>query len=457
VLRVQLTCLGKGQFEDLSLGRLRFYLKGDAALSSALYEMLFCHTRDVAILSGDDQHHDYLHPGAILPVGFNDEEAVLPYPAQAHPGYRLLSEYFSFPSKFHFFDLDLGGARSSLRGREVSLLFMLDRAPEVGITVGRDNFALGCTPIINLFPKTTEPIRLDHRSLEYRLVPDKRRERTTEVHSVISVSATSPSDGQTREFLPFYSYNHAMDGDGHKAFWHARRRPSFNRDISGSEMYLSFHDLDFNPATPPAQTIYARTLCSNRELATQLRAGTSLQTEQPSPLHDITCLTQPTEPVQPPLRGATLWRLISHLSLNHLSLSEGGRDARDALREILNLYDFSDHASTRQQIAGLYKMETRKVVRRVGADAWRGFCRGTEVTIEFKEDNYVGSSVFLMGMVLSRFLALYASVNSFTQLRIRRSANRDVWGERRGGGGWEEQREGETQECPPTVGERIVL
>jgi type VI secretion system protein ImpG len=367
-----------------------------------------------------------------------------------------LSEYFSFPSKFHFFDLDLGDPKTRLCGRDVSLLFMLDHVPADNLPLGSENFALGCTPIINLFTKTTEPIRLDHRSLEYRLVPDKRRERTTEIHSVLSVSSTSPGDGLPRDFQPFYSYNHAMDSDDHKAFWHARRRSSLNRDIAGSELYLSFHDLDFKPTDPPVKTVYARTLCTNRELATQLQAGTNLQTEEPSPQFGISCLTKPTQPVQPPLRGETLWRLISHLSLNHLSLSEGGRDARDALREILKLYASSDQPSTRQQIAGLVEMETRQVVRRIGNDAWRGFCRGTQVTIEFDEDNYVGSSVFLMGAVLSRFLALYASVNSFTQLRIRRRARREVWGERCGGG-WEEQREGDTPECPPMAGGRIAL
>ena len=436
VLRLKLKVLG-GALADLELKRLRLYLSGDPALAGTLYELLFSHVRGVALLPEGEAQPVHLPAGSILPVGFRDEEDVLPYPAQSHPGYRLLQEYFAFPEKFHFFDLDNLDAHR--RGSTLDILFLLDRMPAEYLPVSRETFSLGCTPIINLFRKTTEPIRLDHRTHEYRLVADKRRERTTEVHSVLNVSATSTADERTRYFEPFYSYNHALDGAEHKAFWHARRQPSLNRDIPGSEVFLSFLDLDFKPARAPLDTVYAHTLCTNRELATQLPAGAALQIEEQAPLFGISCLTKPTQPAQPPLRGAALWRLVSHLSLNHLSLSEG-RESLSALREILKLYSSTDRPSTQQQIMGITGMECRKVVRRVGRDAWRGFCRGVEITLEFDEEKYVGSGAFLLGAVLDRFFALYASVNSFTQLRIK-----------------SRQREGVWKEWPPAAGEKIIL
>src|SRR5947199_7961178 len=281
VLRLKLKVLG-GALADLELKRLRFYLSGDAALAGALYELLFSHVRGVALLPEGEAQPVHLPPGSILPVGFRDEEDVLPYPAQSHPGYRLLQEYFAFPEKFHFFDLDHLDAHR--RGSTLDILFLLDRLPAEYLPVSRETFSLGCTPIINLFRKTTEPIRLDHRSHEYRLVPDKRRERTTEVHSVLSVSATSAADERTRYIEPFYSYNHALDGAEQKAFWHTRRQPSLNRDIHGTEVFLSFLDLDFKPTRPPADTVYAQTLCTNRDLATQIQAGAGLQIEDQAPL-----------------------------------------------------------------------------------------------------------------------------------------------------------------------------
>ncbi|MDT7809034.1 MAG: type secretion system protein ImpG, partial [Acidobacteriota bacterium] len=354
-----------------------------------------------------------------------------------HSGYRLLHEYFAFPAKYHFFDLD--NLDLCLRGRELDILFLLDKIPAGAGFVGPDNFVLGCTPVINLFRKTTEPIRLDHRTTEYRLVPDKRRERTTEVHSILSVSASSNANDETRRFEPYYSYSHAADGGRDRAFWHARRAVSLNKDISGTEVFLSFLDLDFKPSLPPAQTVYAHTLCTNRELASQLPAGAALQIEEQAPLFGISCLTKPTMPTQPPLRGETLWRLVSHLSLNHLSLSEGP-DGLSALREILKLYSPANSPSAEQQIAGIHSMECRRIVRHVGRDAWRGFCRGTEITLEFDEELYVGGGAFLLAAVLERFFALYASVNSFTELHIKSLQREGVW-----------------KKWPPTVGEKMVL
>ena len=436
VLRLKLRC-DAGYLSELELKRLRFYLDGEAGLLGALYELLFCNVVDVVALTGSEARPVRLPRGSILPVGFGDDEDVLPYPRQSHPGYRLLQEYFAFPAKYHFFDLD--NLDLCRRGRELDILFLLDKIPAGAEFIGPGNFVLGCTPIINLFRKTTEPIRLDHRTAEYRLVPDKRRERMTEVHSILSVSASSNAEDETRRFEPFYSYSHAMDGGGGRAFWHARRAASLNQDIPGTEVFLSFLDLDFRPTDPPAQTVYAHTLCTNRELAAQLPAGAALQIEEQAPLFGISCLTKPTLPAQPPLRGETLWRLVSHLSLNHLSLSEGP-DGLPALREILKLYSPEDSPSAEQQIAGLHSMECRRIVRHVGRDAWRGFCRGTEVTLEFDEEMYVGGGAFLLAAVLERFFALYASVNSFTQLRIK-----------------SRQREGVWKQWPPTVGEKIVL
>lgn len=436
ILRLKLTCL-TGTLQELSLKQLRFYLNGDPMLVNALYELLFSNVRHVAILPENGVHPVYLPPGSIKPVGFGLDEDVLPYPPQAHPGYRLLQEYFAFPEKYFFFDLDNLDRHGSTK--TIDLLIMLDRQPAEQLAVSHDTFALGCTPIINLFSKTTEPIRLDHRSLDYRLIPDKRRERTTEIHSILSVSASSNADDQTRNFEPFYSYNHHMEGKEHKAFWHSRRLPTQRKDVPGTEMFLSFLDLDFTPSQPPVQTVYAHTLCTNRELATQLPAGALLQTEEKAPLHRISCIFKPTLPLSPPIRGATLWRLISHLSLNHLSLSEG-RDGLTALREILKLYSFSDRPSTQQQIAGIREMTCRKIVRHMGTEAWRGFCRGTEVTLVFDEDLYVGSGAFMFSAVLSRFFALYAAINSFTQLNIK-----------------SRQREGIWKQWPPMAGEKTVL
>jgi type VI secretion system protein ImpG len=436
VLRLRLRALG-ATLEELSLRKLRFYLQGDAHLVSVLYELLFRHNAGVAILPEEGGRPVYLPPDSILPVGFEPDEDVIPYPAHALPAYRLLQEYFLFPEKFHFFDVDHVDA--CLSGKTLDILILLNRLPQDRLTVDRRTFCLGCTPIINLFRKTTEPIRIDHRQHEYRLEPDMRRERTHEIHSILSVSASSNPAEETRQVDGFYSFRHRVDGRVQKAFWYARRVPTGREDLPGTDILLSFADLDFNPKLPPEQVVYAHTLCSNRDFAGQLPPGVQLQTEDVAPLSRISCLGKPTLPVYPPLGGRTLWYLISNLSLNYLSLS-GGPGSLDALREILRLYSFSDQPSAHQQVQGIREMSCRRVTRRVGDEPWRGFCQGTEVTLVFDEGLYVGSGAFLLGSVLNRFLPLYASINSFTQLVIR-----------------SQQREGEWQRWGPRAGLQEII
>ncbi|HEU4387919.1 MAG TPA: type VI secretion system baseplate subunit TssF, partial [Blastocatellia bacterium] len=244
---------------------------------------------------------------------------------------------------------------------------------------------------------------------------------------------------QLKVFEPYYSYNHHADGQDQQSFWHARRLPTGRKDLPGTEMLLSFLDLDFKPSLPPNQTVFAHTWCTNRDLAEQLPAGASLQTEARAPLCGISCLTRPTAPIAPPMRGATLWRLISQLSLNHLSLGEEPQSLV-ALKEILRLYCPSDHPAVLQQIEGISEISCRRVVSHIGSEAWRGFCRGLEITVVFDEDLYVGCGAFLLGSVLNHFFALYASVNCFTQLVIRSKQQEGVW-----------------KKWPPMAGEKIVL
>ena len=352
---------------------------------------------------------------------------MLPHPPEAHQAYRLLQEYFTFPDKYLFFDL--GGLSGFGEGTRAELLILLDQrdAPAVGAR----NFRLGCTPVVNLFRRTSEPVRLDHTGTEYRLVPDLRFERSTEIHSVLGVAYTMNFEEESRHIQPFFSYTHAAGQRGDAAFWIAQREVSERADLTGTDLVLSFVDLNFDPARPAGQVVFADTLCTNRGVAEQIPAGTSFEIEIDLPVRRIECLTRPTRQLTPPLRGATLWRLVSHLSLNHLSLA-GGQDSNkggslDALREILRLYAGEGTATLDAQLQGLRGLETRRLMRRIAGSGGHGFCRGTEIVLDLDESQFIGTSAFLLGAVLSRFFALYAAVNSFTQLALTSRQRPGIW------------------------------
>jgi type VI secretion system protein ImpG len=402
------------------LPRLRLFLDGPPELTATLYEMLFANTVDVLLLDKSSSTPVSLGIGALKHVGFAPEESVLPCPPQAMPGYGLLQEYFSFRQKFLFFDVEnlsrRACAASSARSSSVlDLLFVLRDSPKQEPALSPRTFRLGCTPIINLFAKTSEPIRLDHYQLEYRLVADYRREATTEIHSISGVSASANPLEPSRTYAPFYSFRYAAAEQTSQAFWHSRRVKADRGDLLGTDIYLSFVDRLFQPAMPADQTVFAHTLCTNRWLASQLPERVALNIEESTPVLQISCLTKPTHPFYPHLDGPPLWRFISALSLHSASLMESTRGL-DGLREILRLFCFSEQAWTRQEIEGICEMHTRKVVHRSGSDAWRGFRRGTEVTFLFDPMNFRSSSALLLALVLRHFLGLYCSVNTFTQV-----------------------------------------
>ncbi|HEV7238633.1 MAG TPA: type VI secretion system baseplate subunit TssF [Thermoanaerobaculia bacterium] len=435
VLRLRLESLAD-PFEVLGVDKLRFYLHGDPVLVSRVYELMLRDTIRVAVVPHDAKSHSYLPKNSLAPVGLEDDEEVIPYPRHSHPAYRLLQEYFAFPEKFHF--VDVSGLAGRASGQSIDLLFLLDRASKRRLLLTPETFSLGCTPIANLYRKTTEPIRIDQRQIEYRLVGDMRKERTTEIHSIVAVSGSSNEAETSREYAPFYSFTHGMEMRKQKAFWHARRVPASREDLTGTDVLLSFRDLEFRPTFPPEEIVFAHTLCTNRELAVQLPADAKLQTDESIPA-SIVCVKKPTRPIDPPLGGQALWRLVSHLSLNHLSLTEE-RESLRALHEILGLYCFAESPAHWQQIRGIQAMAQRRIMRRAPQPDWKGFARGTEVTLNFNEENYAGSSAFLLASVLSRFFGLHASTNSFTQLVMTRVA-----------------REGESNRWPPMAGGRAVL
>ncbi len=441
VLRLVLRGLGRVGFADLAPPALRLHINAVPVAGGTLYEALLNQVREVAIRPvGQAQPTRTLPASCIRPVGFEPAEDVLPWDRHAHAAYRLIQEYFVFPEKFMFVDLE--GLGDLGDGAEAELLFLLATPPRRRLTLDARVFQLNCTPIINLFRRTTEPVRIDHTRVDYRLVPDSHRERATEIHSILKVSARSAFEDDSTTIQPFYAFDHAgppSDRPEPRAFWLARRQPTGRADLPGSDMVLSFVDLDVNPARPPTQLVFAHTLCTNRGVAAQLPVGAQLHAEVDAPLAGVACLSKPTRQLAPPFDGQTLWRLVSHLSLNQLSLA-GGEAGLRALREILLLYAAFDDATVRSQLAGLSGLACREVVRRIGTEAWRGFCRGIEIRLELDEDRFVGSHPFLLAAVLNRFFGLYAAVNAFTQLTLTSRQRDGVW-----------------KTWPPLAGDRIVL
>jgi type VI secretion system protein ImpG len=439
---IQLKTFNNLGLTQIGFDSLRFYLNGSHQHMYLLYELLFNNVAAIEVeTAGKDRKTEFisLSRDAIKPVGLDPDEVVIPASPRSFPGYLSLFEYFCFPEKFLFFDLHgLDKIKDLARSDTLDIWIYLDRPAKQGLIVNADTFCLNVAPAVNLFKKIAEPIRVERQLTEYRVVPDMRRQDATEVYSIDRVVSTSPSEpGKTFEIKPFYSLRHHLEEEEKRsAFWHMARQLSGKKGDNGTEVLLSFVDLDLKPTDPGVEILTVHTVCTNRDLPARLPFGDpsgDFSLETAGPVSKITCLIKPTLTRRPGLKGALQWRLISHLSLNYLSLVQGGEGA---LQELLRLYDFENTPSTAQQIGGIISVTSEHVTRRIE----RSFCRGIHVGITFDEDKFVGAGLFLFASVLERFLAQYVSINSFTQLEVKTL-----------------QRKEALKKWPPRNGKRILL
>lgn len=445
VIVIRLKTNNNLSFSKIGWEKLRFFINGPHQHVFNLYELLFnnvCHVECGSVDRQGVRKTISLKPDDIKPVGFSPDENIIPHSARTFPGYILLFEYFCFPEKFLFFDLH---GLEKIKGMNfydnLEICIYLNENIKSNLVINADTFSLNTTPAVNLFKRIAEPIRVDHRKTEYHVIPDIRRQEATEIFSIDKVTASSTSSpDKTFEFRPFYSLKHYLDDDeeGHglRAYWHIQRRFSEKKDDRGTEVYLSFTDLDFKATDPVAEILTLHITGTNRDLPSRLPFGDpngDFDMDTAAPLKCIHSLIKPTPVRRVSLGGALQWRLISHLSLNYLSIVNGGEDA---LKEILRLYDFDNSPSTRQQINGIISIRPQYITKRIG----HSFCRGVRVNMEFDEDKFVGSGIYLFASVLEMFLGQYISVNSFSQLAAKTIQRKEV-----------------LKTWPPRSGNRILL
>jgi type VI secretion system protein ImpG len=407
-LRLSLSCTGAHTFGGLPVERLRVRLAGSPVNSATLYDLLCAHSATTYVQLPDTPVQALA--GKPEPVGFSDTEALLPLEDGVHPAFRLLVEYFAFPEKFGFFDLPFRPPATA--GDRLDLLIGFTAAPGGRLSLHPHDFALGCSPALNLFARTSEPLRPDNTQREIRVSPDAHREASTEIYAVRKVRSVIGRD--VAEVPPYYGVEH---GTASPLYWHVRRVSGMHPSRPGSDMMLTFVDTRFVPASAPARTLTAELLCTNRHLAHTLEPGAALSFEHPGPVASVRIAHRPTRQVAASLDGSSRWRLASQFVLNHASIV-AGPEALQTLREMLELHNLAAGPSGQRQITGLSAVRSEPVVAHVGDDLWRGWRNGLKVSIELDGTHFVGASTVMFSGVLAHFFSLYASVNRFVHTSL---------------------------------------
>jgi type VI secretion system protein ImpG len=448
-VRLRLRALANLTFDAIEMDALRLFVSGLGSVGARLYAGLVGRTCGVVVRPVEDEPTP--NPGMapadarVHPAGFDAAEALIPYDHRSFQGYRLLHEYFAFPQRFMFIEVTgLRRALAQCRTPVADLILAMDAEdPALEGAVDASCLVPGCVPAINLFPRRADRIFVSERSSEFHVVVDRTRPADFEVYRVLGVTGYE-AGGQETVFRPFYS---SMDQDAEGvggAFFSTFRTPRViserekrsgrRSSYAGSEVYVSLVDASSAPYSMDLKQLAVETLCTNRDLPLLMPVGvgtTDFTLEIGAPVSSVRVVAGPTPPRASHAEGEFAWRLISHLSLNHLSLSDGPERAGPqagaaALREILRLYaDWSDPA-VRKQVEGVRSVRTQPVVRRVPTPGPIAFARGLEVTVTMDESAFEGSGCFLLGKVLEQFFARYVSLNSFTETVIRSTERGEI-------------------------------
>lgn len=392
--------------------RIRLYLAGGIPRGSDLYCHLMTNVAQVE-WSSPDGTPCILPASAIQPVGFGQEDALLHYPTQSFPAYRLLQEYFMLPEKFLFVDIE-GLERWTNRGRgsSFSLSLQLKQEPAVPVPIKQDSFLLFATPIINLFHHDAEPIRYDHRKSRYLIRPSGAKQKDYQIISVEKVSGFMQGTSREKAYISFQQFSPQYEA---LAVYNVSMARSVIDDSLETYISVAYPGVE---TAPVEEVLSLKLLCTNGALPENLGLGDICRHTSTSPeLLEFSNIRTATMNVQPPLGASILWRLLSHVSINLLTI-----DRPEALKTLLDLYIFTEGRdkaailANKKRVAGIESVEIQSVNRLMQGI----MARGIAITLHLKRENFAGiGDMYLFGSVLDRFLSWYSTINSFTFFTIR--------------------------------------
>jgi type VI secretion system protein ImpG len=453
-IMIRLQATGEKKLKELKLDRLPFFIRGADEIPISIYEQIFARGTHVVLQTPKGPSHiqEVLPASTIQRIGFRENEALLPRSPRSFEGYRLLKEYFACPQRFLFFELTgLAAAIQRSEGDRLEIVIALQSAePKLDNRIDANTFALFCTPVINLFSKRLDPILISDRFSEFHIVPERTRPIDFEVYQIQNVVGILARVNEEQRFEPFYL---ARDNESKLgAYYTVNRTPrvltakekKFGAisSYAGSEVFISLVDGEVAPYKRQLSQLSITALCTNRHLPIQLPISvgeSDLATELYSPVASIRWVVVPTLPIASTAEGDPSWRIISHLSLNYLSLLDAKEaEGAVALRDLLKLYVNPNDIFTLRQIDGIRSVTASPIVRRVTAAGPLTFARGLEVKVTIDEEAYEGSGIFVLGAVLAQFFARHVSINSFTETVII------------------SQRRGEVMRWPSLIGKRQI-
>lgn len=431
--------------KDIRVDELPIHILGSTNDSVSVYEQLFAATRRITIRYLDsfgDARFLSAPLDMLEQIGFGDNLGE--DDDRVFSGFNLLLDFFAFPDKFLGFRLK--GLRSLLARIDApafEVIFEFGSAvPRLQSVVRAEMFALYAVPIVNQFEMNCSRVPIRRKEHEHHVVPDRSRTLDFEAHQIVDVFAHYPGRKEKVPVFPLYSQPTENVRSSDALYYTARRLPrrrsteerrsGAQSAYAGTELFISLYEPSTLDDRERVRELSVRCLASNRHLADQLPVGEAgadfnLVEDTSISLRCVSAITKARESMVTLERrqssatpfGATHWKLITFLALNHLGIVDhDDKNPAGGLRELLSLFGDLSDMTVDQRIRGIEGVSSRPIVRRLKQKNGFNAARGIEITVTFDEKAFEGMGVFLLGAVLDRFFAEYSSINSFTETVI---------------------------------------
>jgi len=358
-------------------------------------------------------------------MGFNENESLLPVDQHTHHAYRLLIEYFCFPEKFSYLNLNLDFLKLLKEENlsfEVQIHLKLNLNDQAIIRnyseLNVANFKLFTSPVVNLFEKQAEPQKINHKNLEYPLMTDAHHPEFYQVYSIVEMNLIREKSNQDQvvyPILPFFAMSH-YHGDDIQFFYALNPTVLQNQYV---ETGYSIISKQLEPHSIKSDFVSCKLLCSNRELPHEAlgQSNNVLNLNDSTVARRALVLKRPTAPFQFEKNKNEQWRIISHLSLNTLALMKG--DAVSHIKELLELYNLPKSKENHLIIDAIKKIEFEITNKLVEAKPFPMFVRGVKVLMDVDVQVFRGHSLYIFSELISHIFNLKVQMNSFVDVFVR--------------------------------------
>ena len=358
-------------------------------------------------------------------MGFDENESLLPVDQHTHHAYRLLIEYFCFPEKFSYLNLNLDFLKLLKEENlsfEVQIHLKLNLNDQAIIRnyseLNVANFKLFTSPVVNLFEKQAEPQKINHKNLEYPLMTDAHHPEFYQVYSIVEMNLIREKSNQDQvvyPILPFFAMSH-YHGDDIQFFYALNPTVLQNQYV---ETGYSIISKQLEPHSIKSDFVSCKLLCSNRELPHEAlgQSNNVLNLNDSTVARRALVLKRPTAPFQFEKNKNEQWRIISHLSLNTLALMKG--DAVSHIKELLELYNLPKSKENHLIIDAIKKIEFEITNKLVEAKPFPMFVRGVKVLMDVDVQVFRGHSLYIFSELISHIFNLKVQMNSFVDVFVR--------------------------------------